>query len=345
MSAPPTTTAVTPNWDRRLLGGPSTAIWIATAVLFAISPIIAPGSLSGGSLLSMIPFAAVLAVIAVGQTLVVQQRGLDLSVPGMVSLACVLVTRLPAQGVSLTIAVLLAIAVPGLVGMVNGLIVMRFGVTSLVVTLAMNAALLGAVLSLSNGTPSGAVDTLNQFALSKTLGIPNTALVAIALVALLGVITQRSILGQRLVALGVSPKAARVVGIRVGSYEVSAYAIAGLCYGAAGVLLASYVKTPNLFVGDQYLLPSVAAVVLGGTALTGGLASVVASAVAAVFLTQLGQLLLAAGWTSAAQLIAQSLVLVAVVLFREIGLRLLQRRQRTRTAAAATPSMTVSGSA
>lgn len=82
------------EWVRGLLGGSATGIVVATVLLFAVSPVIAPGSLGSAPMLSMLPFASVLAVVAIGQTLVVQQRGLDLSVPGMIALAAVLSTGL-----------------------------------------------------------------------------------------------------------------------------------------------------------------------------------------------------------------------------------------------------------
>jgi ribose transport system permease protein len=99
------------------------------------------------------------------------------------------------------------------------------------------------------------------------------------------------------------------------------------------VLLAGFTKTPPLFLGDQYLLPTVAAVVLGGTALTGGISSIAATAVAAMFLTQLGQLLRSVGWPDALQLIAQAVVLIAVVLLRELVPTLWRRRAVRRLAA------------
>jgi ribose transport system permease protein len=154
---------------------------------------------------------------------------------------------------------------------------------------------------------------------------------------LTGVVTQRSIVGRRLTATGVSERATAALGVRVLAYQTLAYSFAGLCYGAGGVLLAGYTKTPALFSGDSYLLPSVAAVVLGGTALTGGIASVVSTGIAALFLTQLGQLLRSLGWQDAAQLIAQSLVLVAVVLAREFVGSALQRREVRRSLQAAIP--------
>jgi ribose transport system permease protein len=314
-----------------MLSGSWVGIVVATALLFALSPIIAPGSLGAAPLLSMLPFASVLAIVAAGQTLVVQQRGLDLSVPGMIALAAVLSTGLPQNyGWPLWAAVIAGIVGPGIVGLVNGILVTYFRVMPLVVTLGMNAVLLGTVFFIADGTPSGAPAALNGFALDRTLGIPNTLLIAVVIVVIAGLVTQRSIIGKRLTAVGVSERAAAALGIRVNAYQMFAYAFAGLCYGAGGVLLAGYTKTPALFLGDSYLLPSVAAVVLGGTALTGGLASVVSTGIAALFLTQLGQLLRSLGWQDALQLIAQAAVLIAVVLLRELVPAFLRRRRMRR---------------
>ena len=313
------------DWWRRTLSGSGMGIVLATILLFAVSPLIAPGSLGPAPLLSMLPFASVLAIVAVGQTLVVQQRGLDLSVPGMIALAAVLSTGLAQnQGWPIWAAVAAGVVGPGIVGLVNGLLVTVLRVMPLVVTLGMNAVLLGTVFFLANGTPAGAPDALNSFALDRTLGIPNTLLIAVVVVVLAGLVTRRSVIGRRLTYVGVSVPAAAALGVRVTLYQAAAYAFAGLAYGAGGVLLAGYTKTPPLFLGDSYLLPSVAAVVLGGTALTGGMASVVSTGIAALFLTQLGQLLRSVGWQDAPQLIAQSVVLVAVVLLREfvpVGMR------------------------
>jgi len=316
----------------RVFSGGSTAIWLATIALLAVSPVLAPGSLAKAPLLSMLPFAAVLAIASAGQTLVVQQRGLDLSVPGMMALGAVLCTNLPqAHGWNLWAAVLAAVVATSLCGAVNGALVTLMGVAPLVATLGMNVVLLGTVFSITDGTPSGAAPALNQFALDRTAGVPNTVLIAVAVLTIAGAVTKRSVVGHRLTAVGVSERTASVIGIRVHAYKIGAYVFAGLCYSAAGVLLAGYTKTPALFLGDSYLLPTVAAVVLGGTALSGGLASVVSTGVAALFLTQLGQLLRTMGWSDAQQLVAQSVVLLALVLARALiprVLALLRERRR-----------------
>lgn len=332
----------------RVLSGGSGTIWVATIALFAISPLVAPGSLAAAPVLGMLPFAAVLAIAAAGQTLVVQQRGLDLSVPGMMAFGAVLVTGLPQNmGWPLWAAVIAAVVAPGLVGVVNGLLVTRFGVMPLVVTLGMNAILLGTVFAFSDGTPAGAAPELSDFASGQTLGIPNAVIIAVLVLGLSGFVTQRSIVGRRLTAVGVSEPAAAVLGVRVNLYQSLAYGFAGAAYGTAAVLYAGYVSTPPLFFGDSYLLPTVAAVVLGGTALTGGRASIIASGVAALFLTQLGQLLRALGWTEPTQLVVQAVVLLAVVLLRvlvPVVANPIRQRRRQRVTPSTSGSAELEGS-
>lgn len=322
---------------KRLLSGGSGAIWIATIGLFLVSPLVAHGSLDAAPVLGMLPFAAVLAIASVGQTLVIQQRGLDLSVPGMMAFGGVLVSGLPQNfGWPIWLAITAAILLPGVAGLVNGFLVTRFGVMPLVATLGMNAILLGTVFGLSNGTPAGAEKALADFTTSKSLGVPDALIVAVVVVVLAGFITQRSVIGRRLTAVGVSERAAAALGVRVNVYQMLAYAFAGSLYGIAAVLYTGYVTTPPLFFGDNYLLPTVAAVVLGGTALTGGRAAIASSGVAALFLTQLGQLLRALGWAEPLQLITQAGVLILVVLLREIVPAVAQRRDSRKSNSNAT---------
>lgn len=304
---------------RKLFSGGSTAIWVATLVLFVLSPLVAPASLNYASVVGMLPFAAVLAIAAVGQTLIIQQRGLDLSVPGMMAFGAALVSGLTQwYGWPVWLAIVAAIVFPAIAGLINGIVVTRFGVMPLVVTLGMNAILLGTVFAISSGTPAGSPQFLADFTKGKVGIIPNALIVAVVVVVVAGFIAQRSIVGRRLTAVGVSEKAAAAVGMRVNLYQTMAYAFAGAAYGIAAILYTGYVTTPPLFYGDSYLLPTVAAVVLGGTALTGGRAALIATGVAALFLTQLGQLLRAVGWPEPLQLIAQAFVLLAVVLAREL---------------------------
>jgi ribose transport system permease protein len=288
-----------------------TAIWVATVVLFAVSPLLAPGSLGGSALLSMLPFAAILAIAAIGQTLVIQQRGLDLSVPGMITLTTIIVTKVPnGAGSKLPEAIGLVVLACVISGTISGLAITQFGITPLVATLGTGALLQGAVLQITSGvanvsTPPG----LARFALAKSAGVPNTLWIAVVVLVLVTGVIRFSVLGRRFVAVGASPPAARAAGIPVRRYEVLTYIAAALAYGGAGILAAGYLQTPGIDTGDNYLLPTIAAVVLGGTSLAGGNGSVIATAVGALFLTQLEQVVLGMGAPNAVQLIIQGSII------------------------------------
>jgi ribose transport system permease protein len=286
------------------------AVWIATLALFAVSPLLASGSVSHSALLSMLPFAAILAIAAVGQTLVVQQGGLDLSVPGAIALAAALVTKVPGGDTGKLVPVLLlVIGAAVATGLVVGVAVTRLGITPLVATLGVNALLLGTVLQVTGGSiASTAPHNLTSFSQGRTLGVPHTAILAIALVLVVALVMRRTVFGRRLEAIGANPRAARALGMSVRRHQVGVFVAANLCYAAAGVLLAGFISAPTLFSGDAYLLPTIAAVVLGGTSLAGGRGSVVATAVGALFLTQLEQVVLAMGAQDAVQLLIQGVI-------------------------------------
>jgi ribose transport system permease protein len=295
---------------RRLL--PRASVWYATAALFVVSWILEPGSVDSVSINAMLPFAGILAVAAVGETLVIMQRGIDLSVAGMITLSGMVVSEFAAaHHASLAVALLVVLAIAVVVGLVNGLAIGFIGVSPLVTTLAMNAVLIGAAINYSGGTPSRAPTNLSDFSLHKTLGVSNAVWLAVAVVLVVGLVVARTVWGRRFVAVGASGPAAGAAGVRVELYRLSAYISAAVCYAAAGVVLAGYLSTPNVGMGDTYLLPAIAAVVVGGTALTGGKGSVLGTAIGAVFLTQLTQLVLSMGAPTSTQLVIQSLVIAA----------------------------------
>lgn len=292
----------------------SAGIWLATGVLFALSAIFQPKSLGGSALAAMWPFAAVLILAAVGQTLVVQQRGIDLSVPGFISLTVVLVTHIPnGHGSKLGPAIGLAYAICLAAGAVNGLLVTRIGITPIVQTLGMNAVLYGINLGITQGTPTQTTSALQSFASTSPAGIPLPMVITVVVVILLEFVIKRTAFGRRFEAAGANAAAGRAAGLRGNRYQFSAYLGAALLYCTAGVLLAGIISQPDPFQGDSYLLPSVAAVALGGTSLLGGVGSVMASAMGALFLSQLLQFVLATGASAAVQNLVQAGALALAV--------------------------------
>jgi ribose transport system permease protein len=265
----------------------------ALIALGVICAIFVPDSVSKGALLGMLPFAAVLAIISLGQTLVVQQGGIDLSVAGSVSLAVVYVTRLPQQQNSqLWKAVLVALASAIVVGVINGILISRIGINAIVATLGMSSLEYAVIMAISQGSPRRTTNLLNHIAANLFLGIPDSVYFAVIATVLVTLFLKRSIAGRRFEAIGASPRAGFAAGLKVRKHQTVAYVWAQLLYCLAGILLAGILTQPTAYQGDSLVFPSVTVVVLGGTSLLGGRGFPAASAVAALFLQQLNQTVL-----------------------------------------------------
>ncbi len=307
----------------------SRGIAIATVLLFGLGALAQPESVSSAALAGMIPFAAILALTALGQTLVIQQGGIDLSVAGVVSLSGVIVSYFgssqPGMGGSgLSLAVLYALAAALIAGAINGVLVSRARVAPIVATIGMNSVLYGVDVSISGGTPVQVPAVLSRFVDYKILGITSLAYIAVATTAIAIVLVKKTVFGRRFEAVGANPRAARAAGVISGRYQLAAYMGAALLYCSAGIFLAGLMQLPSAFQGDNYLMPSIAAVVLGGTSLFGGAGNLTATVIAALFLTQLQQLVLITGFSVGVQYLFQGgaiVVGVAVysVKFRQIA--------------------------
>lgn len=319
-------------WTKREYKGrkkPLSRLWIvviATVVLFVAGGLVAPSTVSMGALQLMLPFFAILGVASIGQHLVIQQRGLDLSVAGIMSFSAVIVSALPSAeaGVAATLAyVALALAMGLGVGAVNGVLVAKLRVNSLVSTIGMNSLMLGITMYVTRGFSQQVPSPLNKFGVGKVLEVPLTIYVVIVVAAVAIFLLEKTTVGRRFIATSVNPDAAIAVGIPLDGYRVATYALAGFCYAVAGVLLAGYVLSPTVFSGLPYLLATVAAVVVGGNPIGGGLrGSVAATVVGALFLTYLGQLVLAVGFETSAQNIVQAIIIIASVGVIEVGRRI-----------------------
>lgn len=296
---------------------------LATLALLVIGGLIEPSSVSLSAINSMLPFVAVLAVAAIGQHLVIQQRGLDLSVAGIMSFAAVVVAVYPAgdAGPLATFGwVLLALLMGLTVGAINGVLVTYLRVPALVTTIGINSLMLGATMYATGGFARQVPPPLNAFGLGRFLGIPLTVYIMIAITAAAAVVLSRTAVGRRFIATSVNPGAAVAVAIRLDFYRMATYALAGFFYAAAGVLLSGYVLSPTVNCGLPYMLPTIAAVVVGGNSIGGGQrGSVVATVVGALFLTYLGQLVLSVGFGTAAQNIVQAVIIIASFAVPEIA--------------------------
>lgn len=301
------------SWFQRVPSGLITVV-AALVLLFLAGALFAPSSVSRGALLGMLPFASVLAIAALGQTLVVQQGGFDLSVPGAMSLTIVISThQADGQDSRVLPAILMALGILLLAGLINGYLISRRGLNPIIATLGMNALLYAVVLGVSAGIPRGTTDLLADVAGGLSFGIPNSVYFAVAATAIVALVLKRTVSGRRFEAVGANPTAAWAAGLRAKRHGMAAYVWAMVLYWVAGVLIAGIVAQPTAFQGDAYLLPTVAAVVLGGTSLLGGKGYPVATVLAALFLTQLSQFVLALGVSTAIRTLVQAAALAVGV--------------------------------
>jgi ribose transport system permease protein len=293
-------------------------IWLGTAILFVVSAYLAPGTVKLSSIAAMLPFAAMLAIAAVGQTVVIQQRGLDMSLPGMMTVGGVVFATLAFATGSVLATIVLTFAIVIAIGTVNGLLVSKLNITPIVATLATNAIMLGAIRQLSHGSPITVPQYLDDFSHIRFFGLPLTLGLALLFIILVSVMTRSTVLGRRFVAVGANPITALAAGIPVLRYQVGTYALAAICFCVAGILYAGYIGSASPFAGNDYLLPAIAAVVVGGTPFSGGRGSVVASGIAALFMTQLGQLVLSLGASTPVQLLVQACAIVLAMTIRHL---------------------------
>lgn len=306
------------------------AIWIALAVLVLICAIFLPRSVSLMTFRMNLPFIAFLAIAAMGQALVLMARGIDLSVPGIIAMSSALILGVSGGSDERAwLAIAVALAVATLIGLVNGILVAVLKLNALIVTLATGAIVTGITLWYRQGlaAESKVPDALAAFASSRPAGFPVSAWIALVIAIVLTLALKRTVWGRKFEVVGANPRAAHATGIETIRFQVAAFVVAGLLYGIVAVLLSGFIRNPTLEVGNPYLLSPIAAAVLGGTAISGGIGSMIAVVGAAVFLLQLDQAAKMLGLATSWQLVIQGVAIAAGMWLSE-GASKLGRRRR-----------------
>jgi ribose transport system permease protein len=284
---------------------------VSLLALVVACVVFAPSAISAGALVSSLPFAAIIAIVGLGQMLVVQQGGFDLSLAGGVSLAVVITTHVPdGDNALLSGAIAFAFASAVVAGLLNGILIGVLKLNAVVATIGMNALLYGAVFVVSGGVPQVTTPLMEKIASGKVLGVPHAVLFAVAIMLLVSFVLKKTVVGRQFEAIGAGPAAAAAAGMPVRIYQAAAYVVAQIHYCIAGILISGITREPTAFQGDSLLLPSVAVVVLAGTSLLGGRGFPISTALAALFLNLLSQFALAVGVPFSAQTIIQALALV-----------------------------------
>jgi len=263
-------------------------------------------------LLQQAEVAAFLGLVASGQMLVILLGHIDLSVPWTIAASAMLATGLGGQAAGGALGVPIALAVGAAIGLVNGLGVARLRVPSMIFTLGVNAALQGLMVLYTGGSapPSTAPPLVSWLA---------TGQVAVSL--LLTLVLRRTPLGRGIYAIGTRERAAYLCGLPVRGIVVACFMANSMLCALCGLLLSGYAGKAYQGMGDTYLLPAIAAVVLGGTSIMGGRGRVAGTAVGTVLVVLLQSVLAVMQMPDAGRQIIYGLVILGMLLLYGRGRR------------------------
>lgn len=243
--------------------------------LIVLFGVLNPVFVSSQNLLNILDQVSIIGIIALGMTLVILTGGIDLSVGSIVAFTGFILAKSLVSGFGLPVSILLCLATGLGLGSINGLFVSYGKLPSFIVTLGLMSAARGATLYLAEGRSiSGLPDGLNGLASSSLLRIPLPALMFVLFSILLAVFTKFTYWGKFIYAVGGNERAAWLSGIRIQRYKMFVYVVTGFLCAVSSLVLVGKLNSAQSQAGNMYELNAIAAVVIGGTSLSGGKGSI-----------------------------------------------------------------------
>jgi len=251
-------------------------IYLAFLILCAVIAVMSPPFLRSGNLLNILRQTSINGIVAVGMTFVIITGGIDLSVGSMVALAAVLAASFAHAGqYPLVVPILAGLMAGGLCGLTNGVLIAKRRLAPFIVTLGMMTAARGLALVYTDGRP--VIDLSKEYTNiggGYLLGIPVPVLIFLLIVVAGMFILKFTKFGRQVYATGSNEQAARISGVQTKQKIIAVYVIAGLLSGLTGIILSSRIMAGSPVAGTGYELDAIAAVVIGGTSLKGGVGSI-----------------------------------------------------------------------
>lgn len=302
-------------------------------VLIVCSRFISPALGSWSQVLTVLILASFLIILSFGQGLVILIGGLDLSIPALITLGGVLTTTWVGTGDAGVWYMLPAIlAICALVGAVSGIGIVWLKVPPFIMTMATSIVVASVALGYTSGTPrGGSPSALLWLMKAWFLGVPVVIYFTLAFILFGWLLQNFTALGRRLRALGTNRNAALIAGVSVNRLELVPYAVSAACAGFVGMMLVGYSNGATLRMGDSYMLPSIAAVVIGGSSILGGSGTFIGTVGGAILLTTLGTMISAIGLSEGWRTIIEGGIIVGALLvlrgefLTHIGNRMLTR--------------------
>jgi ribose transport system permease protein len=261
------------------------SLYLAFLIIFVAFSLLNENFLSVNNVLNIIVQSAIIAIIAVGQTMVILTSGIDLSVGSIVGAVGIGIGLLMVSGVAIPVAIILGLIMGAIFGLINGVITSYGRVPAFISTLGMMGIARGFGLALNKGQPvAGLPLAFEKIASASIAGIPSFVFYTLIIYGVMFVLLERTKFGRHIYAIGGNRDAARLSGVKVKVVEMIVYLFSGLFSAIGAVLLTARLNYSTPVAGTGYELDTIAAVVIGGTALSGGQGKIVGTLVGALML-------------------------------------------------------------
>jgi ribose transport system permease protein len=307
---------------RAILAKPWAWAWVATLAVFAVTIAATAGASAAGLAQAAFTFAAFSVIVGLGQMFVITlgPGNIDLSIPATMTLAgTVSLKAMEAQGLvgwpGVALAgIVIALAIGAAVGVVNYALIKALRIPPIIATLAMSFVVQSAAIWTNRGLRIKPPEGLAEFSTGFVLGVPHVALVALALTVGAWVLLERATFGRQVSAIGQSIAAAQRAGVPVDGVRLRTYVLCATLAGLAGFLLSCFSGGAALNMGAEYLLFSIAVVVIGGSSVAGGNSNVPGIWGAALFLFLVVSMLNTYGFGAGPKNILTGVIIIAVIL-------------------------------
>lgn len=291
---------------------------IALIILMAVITIINSNYLTANNLLNLLLQVTSNALIAFGMTFVILTGGIDLSVGSILALSSALTAGLLGSGMPVALAILISLILGCILGMMNGLLISYGKLAPFIVTLATMTIFRGATLVYTNGNPitKGLSDTfLFQFlGQGYIVGIPFPVIIMFIVFIVLYVLLHKTAFGKSVYAIGGNEKAAYISGVKLNKVKIIIYSISGMMASISGLIITSRLSSAQPTAGASYEMDAIAAVVLGGTSLSGGKGRILGTLIGALIIGVLNNGLNIIGVSAFWQQVVKGVVILIAVL-------------------------------
>jgi ribose transport system permease protein len=308
--------------------GQLTGVIGAFLLIFIASCFISPNFLTGYNLTIMARDLAFIGIVAIAQGLLLLLGDIDVSIGAIAGLCAVVSAKLLVDySMNPVLAMAIGLGAGALLGCINGILITAFNLNSLVLTIGTQTAFTGLNLLVTRGrTITGLSENVTFLGAGSLFAIPVPVYFLIGVFAVALFLATKTVFGRKVYAIGNSHEAARIVGIKEKKVRVTAYALAGVFAGLAGILMAFRLLSAQTAIGQTWVLPSIAAPVIGGIATTGGIGSIAGALFGGAIMGVIGNIIVLGGVDVYWQQVFNGVIVVLAITLDSLSRRFGRRK-------------------